>query len=72
MPSLRNYRMTPDELVRFIVQYDPLGELPREVARVVKLVNDHRGHRVNLGYGGATLDYDGFIWIRTSRPVDWM
>lgn len=74
-PDMRNYRMTHDEFERFVTEYDPLaddGSLPNVVRNVVRLVHANPGHRINLGYGGVTLDFDGFYWVRTSRPVNWM
>jgi hypothetical protein len=70
--EMRNYRMTSDEFRRFVAENDPLAELPGTVARVESTVALNKGHRTNLGYGGATLDADGFTWVRTSRPVGWM
>lgn len=67
-----NYRMTPDEFERFVNENDPVGGMPAEVRHVLNRVSDRKGHRFNLGYGGATEDYDGFIWVRTAIDVDWM
>lgn len=71
-PDMRNYRMTHDEFERFVTENDPLAELANAVSNVIRTVHANPGHRINLGYGGATLDFDGFYWVRTSRPVDWM
>jgi hypothetical protein len=70
--DMRNYRMTRDEFRRFVTEHDPLATLPGTVTHVLETVRLNLGHRTNLGYGGATLDADGFIWVRTSRPVEWM
>lgn len=71
-PDMCNYRMTPDEFERFVTENDPLAELPGAVLNVIRTVHANPGHRINLGYGGVTLDFDGFFWVRTSRTVDWM
>lgn len=71
-PNMRNYRMTHGEFEQFVTENDPLTELPNAVRNVIRTVHANPGHRINLGYGGVTLDFDGFYWVRTSRPVDWM
>lgn len=71
-PDMRSYRMSDDEFERFVTENDPLAELPDAVRNVIRLVHANPGHRINLGYGGVTLDFDGFYWVRTSRAVDWM
>lgn len=71
--TLSTYRMTPDEYDRYLRERDLFAH-DLGTGRTMALFVANPGKWLVDPTHGSTL-YDlgeGFYWVRTTRPVDWM